>query len=149
MVGWVRITFPKSYNASRVQLRHAEALHANGTVYTMNLRTALAIDTYVLDKANTTSNNTFEPNFTTHGFRYVEITGYPGEPQLNSIKGVVMNSDTAFDSHFETSNAMVNKLYSNIHWGQRGNFLSVPTDCPQRDERLGWMGDGEVFAPTA
>ncbi|CAG2110526.1 unnamed protein product, partial [Medioppia subpectinata] len=149
MVGWVQIQMPKVYDASRVQLRHAEALNPNGTIYVLNLRSALATDTYVLNKANRTTELSLEPHFTTHGFRYVEIMGYPGEPPQSAIKGIVIHSDTAFKSHFETSNKMVNQLYSNINWGQRGNFLSVPTDCPQRDERLGWSGDAEIFAHTA
>ncbi|CAG2108671.1 unnamed protein product, partial [Medioppia subpectinata] len=149
MVGWVQIQMPKAYDASRVQLRHAEALNPNGTIYVLNLRSALATDTYVLNKANRTTDLSLEPHFTTHGFRYVEVTGYPGEPPLSAIKGIVIHSDTAFKSHFETSNKMVNQLYSNINWGQKGNFLSVPTDCPQRDERLGWTGDAEIFAHTA
>ncbi|CAG2180756.1 unnamed protein product, partial [Oppiella nova] len=101
MVGWVRISFPKTYDASRVQLRHAEVLNPDGSIYTKNLRSALATDTYVLNKADNSYEISFEPHFTTHGFRYVEITGYPGEPQLTTIKGIVMNSDTPFDSHFE------------------------------------------------
>ena len=92
---------------------------------------------------------TLEPHFTFHGFRYIEISGYPGEPQLNDFVGRVVGSDIPLVGKFETSNKMVNKLHQNIVWGQRGNFISVPTDCPQRDERMGWMGDGEVFAPTA
>jgi alpha-L-rhamnosidase len=92
---------------------------------------------------------TFEPHFTYHGFRFVEVTGYPVEPQLTDIVGRVVHSDTPINGHFETSNPLVNQLARNIVWGQRGNFMSVPTDCPQRDERLGWMGDAEIFAHTA
>jgi len=80
----------------------------------------------------------------------VELTGYTGEPQLTDIVGRVAHSDISFKNNkFETSSVLVNKLHQNIVWGQRGNFVSVPTDCPQRDERLGWMGDAEIFAPTA
>ena len=93
--------------------------------------------------------SSLEPDFTFHGFRYVEVTGFPGEPQLSDLLGRVIGSDTPLVGKFETSNPMVNKLHNNVVWGQRGNFISVPTDCPQRDERLGWMGDAEVFAPTA
>ena len=90
-----------------------------------------------------------EPLFTFHGFRYVEVRGYPEEPQLSDLIGRVVGSDTPLVSKFESSSPMVNRLYKNIVWGQRGNFISVPTDCPQRDERFGYNGDGEVFAPTA
>ncbi|CAG2177841.1 unnamed protein product, partial [Oppiella nova] len=106
MVGWVRISLPKTYDATRVQLRHAEALNPDGSIYTLNLRTALATDTYVLKKANNSYELSLEPHFTYHGFRYVELTGYPGEPQLTNIKGMVVNSDTPFESFFETSNEM-------------------------------------------
>ena len=90
-----------------------------------------------------------EPHFTYRGFRYVEITGFPGEPDLNDIVGKVVHSDIPFVGHIETSNKMVNRLHLNTIWGQKGNFMSVPTDCPQRDERLGWTADGQIFAPTA
>jgi alpha-L-rhamnosidase len=90
-----------------------------------------------------------EPHFTFHGFRYVEVKGWAGEPDLAAFTGRVVGSDTRLVGKFSTSHALVNKLYQNIVWGQRGNFLSVPTDCPQRDERLGWMGDAQVFIPTA
>ena len=92
---------------------------------------------------------TLEPHFTFHGFRYIEITGYAGEPQLEDVVGKVIHSNIPFVGHIQTSNKMVNRLHLNTVWGQKGNFISVPTDCPQRDERLGWAGDGEVFAPTA
>ena len=91
----------------------------------------------------------YEPRFTFHGFRYVEVTGYPGEPPPGAITGRVVHSATPPSGSFECSSSLVNKLQENIVWGQRGNFLSVPTDCPQRDERLGWMGDAQVFVRTA
>jgi alpha-L-rhamnosidase len=129
-----------------VTIRHAEALNPDGTIYTTNLRFARATDSYVLKGEG---EEVYEPRFTFHGFRYVEVTGYPGEPPLEAITGCVVHSATPPSGSFECSSPMVNKLQSNIVWGQRGNFLSIPTDCPQRDERLGWMGDAQVFVRTA
>ena len=91
----------------------------------------------------------WQPRFTFHGFRYVELTGLPGKPDKDTVTGVVIGSDTPRGGHFECSDPRINQLQSNIQWGQRGNFLSIPTDCPQRDERLGWMGDAHVFMRTA
>jgi alpha-L-rhamnosidase len=145
MVGWVRLRV-RGEAGNRVTLRHAEALNPDGTIYTANLRTARQTDSYVLKGEG---EEVFEPHFTFHGFRYVEVTGYPGEPQLDSVTGCVVHSATLPSGSFECSNPMVNQLQNNIVWGQRGNFLSVPTDCPQRDERLGWMGDAQVFVHTA
>jgi alpha-L-rhamnosidase len=127
-------------------LRFAEVLNADGSLYTTNLRKARCTDTYVLRGGEA---EVFEPHFTFHGFRYVEITGYPGKPGLDAITGVVVHSDTPPTGSFECSNPMLNQLQHNITWGQRGNFLEVPTDCPQRDERLGWTGDAQVFVRTA
>jgi alpha-L-rhamnosidase len=131
---------------TRVTLRHAEALNPDGTIYTTNLRSARATDHYVLGGDG---EEVYEPRFTFHGFRYVEVTGYPGEPPPGAVTGRVVHSATPPSGSFECSSRMVNKLQENIVWGQRGNFLSVPTDCPQRDERLGWMGDAQVFVRTA
>ncbi|MBA3637556.1 MAG: family 78 glycoside hydrolase catalytic domain, partial [Rubrobacteraceae bacterium] len=114
--------------------------------YTTNLRSARATDNYVLGGGG---EEVYEPRFTFHGFRYVEVTGYPGEPPLGAVTGRVVHSATPPSGSFECSSPMVNKLQENIVWGQRGNFLSVPTDCPQRDERLGWTGDAQVFVRTA
>ncbi|XP_054156649.1 alpha-L-rhamnosidase-like [Oppia nitens] len=144
-VGWIRLKKPAGAQ-TRVQLRYAEVLNPDGSIYTLNLRSALATDTYVFTDS---SENTVEPDFTFHGYRYVEISGYPGEPQLTDLTARVIHSDTPLKSRLETSNPLVNKLISNIRWGQRSNFISVPTDCPQRDERLGWMGDAEIFVHTA
>jgi alpha-L-rhamnosidase len=145
MVGWVRLKV-EGEAGTEVTLRHAEALNTDGTIYTTNLRSARAADRYVL---NGEGEEVYEPRFTFHGFRYVEVTGYPGEPQPEAITGRVVHSATPPAGSFECSNQMVNELQENIIWGQRGNFLSVPTDCPQRDERLGWMGDAQVFVRTA
>ena len=131
---------------TKVTLRFAEMLNPDGTIYTTNLRGARATDYYVLRGGG---EEIWEPRFTFHGFQYVEVTGYPGVPGPDAITGIVMNTDLPFTSTFESSSPMVNKLYSNIVWGQRSNYLEVPTDCPQRDERLGWMGDAQAFVRTA
>jgi alpha-L-rhamnosidase len=145
MVGWVKLKV-SGRKGQKIRLRFGEVLKPNGELYTENLRTAEATDTYTLSGKGT---ETFEPHFTFHGFRYVELTGFPGTPTADAIEGVVFYTDAPFTVQFETANDIVNQLWSNILWGQRGNFLSVPTDCPQRDERLGWMGDAEVFWRTA
>jgi alpha-L-rhamnosidase len=145
MVGWVRLRVAGEAG-TKVTLRHAETLNPDGTIYTTNLRSARATDSYVLGGDG---EEVYEPRFTFHGFRYVEVTGYPGEPPLDAVTGRVVHSATPPSGSFECSSSLVNKLQENIVWGQRGNFLSVPTDCPQRDERLGWMGDAQVFVRTA
>lgn len=145
MVGTVRLQ-AEGPAGQTVRIRHAEVLNPNGTVYTANLRTAAATDYYTLKGAGL---EVYEPHFTFHGFRYVELTGLPGEPDLDTVTGLVMYTDSPLVSEFETSDPMLNQLHSNITWGQRGNFLSIPTDTPARDERLGWTGDINVFADTA
>jgi len=145
MVGWARLHV-SGKAGTKVRIRFGEVLKPNGDLYTENLRTAEATDTYILRGKGQES---FEPHFTFHGFRYVELTGYPGIPTADAIDGVVFYTAAPFTIQFSTANPIVNQLWSNILWGQRGNFLSVPTDCPQRDERLGWMGDAELFWRTA
>jgi alpha-L-rhamnosidase len=145
MVGWVRLMI-EAPPGTEIRLRFAEILNPDGTIYTMNLRAARATDTYICAG---TGVETWEPHFTFHGFRYVEVTGWPGTPPLKAVTGRVVQSDIPEVGDFECSNAMVNQLQRNIVWGQRGNFLSIPTDCPQRDERLGWMGDAQIFVRTA
>ncbi|MET9471903.1 alpha-L-rhamnosidase [Streptomyces sp. NPDC002922] len=145
MVGAVRLTVSGKAGTA-VRLRHAEVLNPDGTIYTTNLRSARATDTYTLKGGG---KETYEPRFTFHGFRYVEVTGYPGKPPLNAVVGRVIHTDAPFTMDFSTNVPMLNQLHSNITWGQRGNFVSIPTDTPARDERLGWTGDINVFAPTA
>ncbi|MEV2247276.1 alpha-L-rhamnosidase [Streptomyces sp. NPDC049970] len=145
MVGTPRLTVSGPAGTA-VRLRHAEVLNPDGTVYTTNLRTARATDTYTLKGGG---RETYEPRFTFHGFRYVEVTGYPGRPGPEAIVGRVIHTSAPFTMDFTTDVPMLNQLHSNITWGQRGNFLSIPTDTPARDERLGWTGDINVFAPTA
>ena len=117
-----------------------------GLAYNDNYRGALATDHYILKGSGT---ETFQPHFTFHGFRYIEIHGLKAALPLESVEGLVLASVDRQTSGFETSDADVNRLYENIVWGQRGNFLSIPTDCPQRDERMGWMGDAQVFVRSA
>ncbi|MGW2052448.1 alpha-L-rhamnosidase [Streptomyces sp. NPDC001840] len=145
MVGAARLTVSGPAGTT-VRLRHAEVLNPDGTLYTANLRTARATDTYTLKGSGT---ETYEPRFTFHGFRYVEVTGYPGRPPLDAVVGRVIHTSAPFTMDFTTDVPMLNQLHRNITWGQRGNFVSIPTDTPARDERLGWTGDINVFAPTA
>ena len=119
-----------------------------GQLYTDNLRGALATDHYIFKGSQ--NGEIFEPRFTLHGFRYIEISGLETPPALEDVKALVLNSlDETESSKYETSNEKINQLFSNIQWGQRGNFVSIPTDCPQRDERLGWTGDAQIFSRTS
>jgi alpha-L-rhamnosidase len=142
MVGWVRLEV-EGERGTTVRLRFAEMLEADGSLHVANLRSARPQETYVLRGEG---REVFEPRFTFHGFRYVEVTG-PAEPP--TVVGRVVHSDTPWTGAFECSSELVNQLWRNVTWGQRGNFLSVPTDCPQRDERLGWLADAQVFLPSA
>jgi alpha-L-rhamnosidase len=145
MVGWVkfRVTAPAG---TTIALRHAEVLDKSGNFYTANLRTAKETIRYTTRGGGT---EVYEPHFTFQGFRYVAVSGWPGEVKTEDFTGVVVHSEMPRTGTFESSNAMLNQLEHNIIWGQKGNFVDVPTDCPQRDERLGWTGDAQVFAPTA
>jgi alpha-L-rhamnosidase len=145
MVGWATLKV-KGAAGTKVRLRFAEILNPDGTIYTANLRNAEATDTYILRGGD---EEIFSPHFTFHGFRYIEVTGYPGTPTLDAITGEVASSVSGEPfAKLATSSELVNRMWSIGIWGQRGNFLSVPTDCPQRDERLGWMGDAGVFWRT-
>lgn len=145
MVGWVRLNISGQVG-DRITVRHGEMLNPNGTIYTANLRGANATDFYIFGTNGTV---VFQPRFTFHGFRYVEVRGLTVPPTLNSVTGIVVHSDMPRTGAFACSSPLVNQLYSNIIWGQKGNYLEVPSDCPQRDERLGWTGDTEFFVPTA
>ncbi len=145
MVGWARLHVSGSVG-DRITVRHGEMLNPDGTVYTANLRGANATDFYTFGTNGTV---TYEPRFTFHGFRYVEIRGLTVPPTVHSVTGIVVHSDLPRTGDFACSSPLVNQLYSNIIWGQKGNYFEVPTDCPQRDERLGWSGDTEFFVPTA
>jgi alpha-L-rhamnosidase len=131
---------------TNVRLRFGEILNPDGTLYTENLRTAKATDHFIL---NGNGVEEFTPQFTYHGYRYAEVTGLPSAPDKDAVTAIVFHTSAPFTDKLSTGSAMVDQLWSNILWGQRGNFMSVPTDCPQRDERLGWMGDAEVFWRTA
>jgi alpha-L-rhamnosidase len=128
-----------------ITLRHAEILE-DGELCTRPLRFAKATDRYTLQGGKL---ETWEPRFTFHGFRYAELEGWPGELHAADIRAVVCHSDMERTGWFECSDPLVNRLHENVVWSMRGNFLDVPTDCPQRDERLGWTGDIQIFSPTA
>lgn len=145
MVGWARVKV-KGKKGDVVQVKFAEVLDKEGNFYTANLRSAKATDTYTLKGDE---EEVFEPHFTFHGFRFVELVGFPTAPKLDDVTGVVIHSDMKPTGTFSCSEPLINQLQHNIQWGQKGNFLDVPTDCPQRDERLGWTGDAEVFSMTA
>ncbi|WP_079140782.1 family 78 glycoside hydrolase catalytic domain [Streptomyces sp. LUP47B] len=145
MVGVSRLTLTGS-TGQTARIRYAEVLNKNGTLYTDNFRSAKVTDRYTFAQSGKA---TYEPTFTQHGFRYVEITGVTEPPALSDVKGVVWGSDLPTTGTLRTSDTMLDQLVSNISWSQRGNFLSIPTDTPARDERLGWTGDISLFAPTA
>ncbi len=135
----LRVTGPAGTD---VQVRAGEALNPDGTLYTENLRTAKAADHFILRGGGTEE---LVPHFTFHGFRYIEITGLKSAPEPGAVSALVLHTDFPFTVKLTTGNAMVNKLWSNILWGERSNFVGLPTDCPQRDERLGWAADAQVF----
>jgi alpha-L-rhamnosidase len=130
-----------------IRIRHTEMIYPDGRLMTENLRKARATDTFIL--RGDAAGESYSPRFTYHGFQYVELTGYPGKPSLDDVTGVVVHSDTPLTSSFESSDPMANRLFQNVVWTQRSNFFEVPTDCPQRDERLGWTGDAQIYAGAA
>jgi alpha-L-rhamnosidase len=145
MVGWVKLKIA-GQKGDEVTLKFAEVLDKTGNAYYENLRGAKATDVFILKGEGT---EVFEPHFTFHGFRFLQIIGLNKAPSLDQITGVVIHSDMKPTGNFSCSDTLINKLQHNIQWGQKGNFLDVPTDCPQRDERLGWTGDAQVFSMTA
>jgi len=146
MVGWVRFRV-QGDAGTVITLHHAEVLDHEGNFYTDNLRSARQLVTYTCKGA--AEGEVFEPHFTFQGFRYVKVEGYPGELSMAAFTGRVIHSDYEQTGAFSCSDPLVNQLQHNILWGQKGNFVDVPTDCPQRDERLGWTGDAQVFVRTA
>jgi len=144
IAGWARLKV-LGRAGDRIKLRFAERLNPDGTIYTANLRDAKATDTYTCRGGEP---EVFEPRFTFHGFQYIEVTGYPGEPGLDAITGCALSTACPETGVFQCSDPMVNRLFSNLIWSQRANYISIPTDCPQRDERLGWMGDAQIFVRT-
>lgn len=145
MVGWIRLKV-KGDAGTKITLKHAEVLDKDGNFYIENLRAADQLLEYTLKGEG---DEIYEPHFTFMGFRYILIEGFPGMPTTDNITGIVVHSHVPITGNFECSNELINQLQHNIQWGQKGNFVDVPTDCPQRDERLGWTGDAQAFAPTA
>jgi alpha-L-rhamnosidase len=145
LVGWVKVTL-KGHRGDSVKIAHAEVLDKLGEFYTENLRAAKAENIYILKDS---LKQTFEPQFTWQGFRYIKVSGIKGALNPDDFTAVAIYSDMKVTGSFSCSNPMLNQLQHNIQWGQKGNFLDVPTDCPQRDERLGWTGDAQVFSQTA
>jgi alpha-L-rhamnosidase len=148
LAGWARLRLPNCAEGTRVRLRFGEILNDNGTLFTGNMRTARMADEYICKGGGP---EVFEPSFTFHGFRFVEVVGWPAGsvPTAAALTAVVIHTDLPFVGSFETSDPLLNRLHQNIVWTARSNFMSVPIDCPQRDERLGWAGDIQLFTPTA
>jgi len=145
IVGWARMKVTGN-KGDKVTIQYAEVLDKDGNFFTKTLRSAKATDIYTLKGG---AEETFEPHFTFHGFRFIKLEGYPGTVTTNKITGVVIHSDMQPTGTFSCSDSLINQLQSNIQWGQKDNFLDIPTDCPQRDERVGWTGDAQVFSMTA
>jgi alpha-L-rhamnosidase len=137
MVGWTKLTVMAD-EGTVIKQRFSETVNEDGTLYLANIRGARVTDTYITKGEGT---ETWEPRFVFHGFRYVELSGYPGEPDLSTLEGKVIHDDLETTGHFECSDPLINQIYKNAVWGIRGNYRSIPTDCPQRDERQGWLGD--------
>jgi alpha-L-rhamnosidase len=137
MVGWCRLKV-SGPRGTEVSLRHAETLKPDGNLYLDNIRSAKVTDTYTLKGRG---EEVYEPRFTYHGFRFVELTGYPGTPRLSTLEGCVVHDDVEATGTFTCANTLLNRIYRNIVWGVSGNYRSISTDCPQRDERQGWLGD--------
>ena len=144
IVGWAKVKINAPQGDS-IKFRFAELLHDDGTVAQENLRSATATDIIVSNGEEIE----WEPKFTYHGFRYVQVSGLKEKPDMDDLIGKVIYTNQPFVGTLETSNELINQINTNVRWGQRGNFYPAPTDCPQRDERLGWMGDAQIFAPTA
>jgi alpha-L-rhamnosidase len=145
LVGWVQVKV-KGNAGDKITLYHAEVLDKAGNFYTENLRPAKQRNVYILKGG---MDEIFEPHFTFQGFRYIKVEGYPGELKPENFTAIALYSDMKPTGAFTSSHPLINQLQKNIQWGQRGNFLDVPTDCPQRDERLGWTGDAQAFSRTA
>ena len=156
MVGRPRLSL-RGKSGAAITIRYAEMLNPDGTIYTDNYRTAKSTDVYICSgnvifshSDKTSKAEIYEPHFTFHGFRYVELSGdFSVPPKCGDVEGLVIHSTMEQTGSFECSDPIANRLWSNLNWGQRGNYFDVPTDCPQRDERLGWTGDAQVFVRTA
>lgn len=145
LVGWVRLK-ASGKAGDTITVTHAEVLDKQGNMYYTNLRGAACTNKYITDGKG---ENVFHPHFSWQGFRYAAIKGFPGKLGADNLEAVALYSNMPVTGSFSTSHGLVNQLQHNIQWGQRGNFLDVPTDCPQRDERLGWTGDAQAFSATA
>ncbi len=145
MVGWIRVKI-KGNKGDTIRMKFAEVLDKEGNFYTANLRAAKVTNTYIKKSDGV---EIYEPHFTFHGFRFVMLEGLAEAPNLGDVTGIVIHSEMKPTGTFSCSNPLINQLQHNIQWGQKGNFLDVPTDCPQRDERLGWTGDAQAFSMTA
>ncbi|MGV8092604.1 MAG: family 78 glycoside hydrolase catalytic domain [Mangrovibacterium sp.] len=145
LVGWVQMKVTGKAG-DKVTIYHSEVLDKDGNFYTESLRAAKQMNAFILKGGGV---ETFEPHFTWQGFRFIKVEGYPGELKAENFTATALYSDMVKTGTFSCSDAMVSKLQENIQWGQRGNFVDIPTDCPQRNERLGWTGDAQVFARTA
>lgn len=143
--GWGRLSV-SGLRGDEITLRYAEHLAPDGTLDVESNRTAQATDRYVIAG---TERETWEPSFTFHGFRYIEVTGWPGTMQLGDLRAVVVHTDMDRTGWFECSDPLINRWHENALWSMRGNFVGIPTDCPQRDERMGWTGDLNAFTPVA
>ena len=142
MVGWCRLHV-SGPRGTRITLRHAETLGEDGNLYVDNLRSARATDSYILKGGG---EEVWEPRFTYHGFRYVEVRGFPGAPTPAALEGRVVHDALTPIADFSSSSELLNRIHRNILWGVRGNYRSIPTDCPQRDERQGWLGDRSMVS---
>lgn len=145
MSGWARL-WVRGPRGTRVTMRFSELLYPNGMINRANLRSAKARDVYILKGGGMES---YAPHFTYHGFRYVELTGYPGTPSLASIRGEVVHTAVATVGSFVASKQILNQIHHLVYWSQLTNLFSIPTDCDQRDERQGWMGDAQATAEEA
>jgi alpha-L-rhamnosidase len=144
--GFIRLKV-QGPGGTQVRIRHGEMLHPDGRLMVENLRRARATDTYIL--RGDPRGETWQPRFTYHGFRYVELGGLSSRPDLEAVTGLVLHNDTPLASEFACSDEVMTQFWKNSQWTQRANFIEIPTDCPQRDERLGWMGDAQIYARTA
>lgn len=145
LVGWIKLSV-SGKAGDRITIHHAEVLDKEGNFYTENLRSAQQEIVYTLKGGG---REVYEPSLSFFGFRYVRVTGFPGELKPDNLEAIALYSDMAQTGSFTSSNPLINQLQHNIQWGQKGNFVDVPTDCPQRDERLGWTGDAQAFCRTA
>ncbi len=143
--GWTRLKV-EGPMGTEIRLRHAELINEDGTLNLGPNENAEATDVYILRGSGP---EVHEPRFTYHGFRYVEMTGFPGEPGPDALEGLFVHSDVERSGEFRTSNELINRVHRNILWGQLSNLMSIPTDCPQRDERHGWLGDAHLSAEEA